>query len=348
VQRIWAIAACVIVLVPLCAFAISRGLASSPERVVVAATNESSVATTSTRPAPSSVVTTPRTSPPTTTIIVPPRQTVITRQIPPVTTVTYTVIPQAVPTTAAPLTTVTIPAPTTTATTIPKSKPCVHSTQAIPTGGTVPVPVGPAPTKMVVRDLQVGTGAVVKTHTTLTVEYVAVACSTGKIIDASYQHGGTSTLKLDEVIIGWQLGMPGARVGGTRLLGVPAAYAYGLAGRPPIIGPNEALWFQVKVIATNVTIGVPGAPTNVHATPSTASAVLSWTVPPNNGAAVTQYLITTYVNGNVQGQQSAYTTASQMTMTGLTPGTAYTFKIAARNSYGTGPQSVASNSVIPT
>ena len=335
-----------VVLVPLCAFAISRGLATSPPRVVVGAPTGSSVATSSTRPAPSSVATTPRllSSPPTTTILVPARQTYVPRQtLPPVVPATYTVIPQAVPTTVPPPT-----LPPTTTTTVPRSKPCVRSTQALPTGGTVPVPVGPAPTKMIVKDLHAGTGAVVKSHTTLTVDYVAVACSTGKIIDASYQHGGSSTLKLDEVIIGWQLGMPGARVGGTRLLGVPASDAYGLAGRPPIIGPNEALWFEVTVIATNVTIGVPNAPTDVHATPAAGSAVLTWTAPPNNGAAITQYVITTYVGGNVQGQQSAYTTSSTMTMTGLSPGTSYTFKIAARNSYGAGPQSAASNAVTPT
>lgn len=34
--------------------------------------------------------------------------------------------------------------------------------------------------------------------------------------------------------------------------------------------------------------------------------------------------------------------------TGLTPGMSYTFKIAARNSYGAGPQSDASNAVVPT
>jgi hypothetical protein len=241
-----------------------------------------------------------------------------------------------------------LPAPTTTLPPLPPSKPCVGFKDTITGGGNVPIPVGPAPTKLVVKDLVTGTGAVVRAHTTLTVDYIAVACSTGKIVDASSQHGGDSTLQLDNVIPGWQLGMPGARVGGTRLLGVPAALAYGAAGRPPIIGGDEALWFKITVKATDVKIGVPSAPTHVVATPQPGAAQLTWTAPNNNGAPITQYVISTYVNGNMQAQQTAYTTASTMTITSLTAGTAYTFKVAARNSYGAGPQSVASNLCTPT
>ena len=241
-----------------------------------------------------------------------------------------------------------LPQPTTTVPPPPPSKPCVKFNDTIPGGGSVPVPVGPAPTQLVVRDLVPGSGATVKAHTTVTVDYIAVACSTGKIVDASYQHGGSSTLSLDGVIQGWQLGLPGARVGGTRLLGVPAALAYGTAGRPPIIGKNEALWFKITVKAANVTIGVPSAPTHVVAVPQPGAAELTWTAPNDNGASITQYVISTYVDGNLQAQQTAYTTASSMTVSSLTAGTEYTFKVAARNSYGIGPQSAASNSMTPT
>ena len=68
-------------------------------------------------------------------------------------------------------------------------KPCVGVKGTLPAGTpTVPVPVGPAPTKLVKLDLKVGTGAVVKAHATISVNYVGVACSTGKIFDASYSH----------------------------------------------------------------------------------------------------------------------------------------------------------------
>jgi chitodextrinase len=59
-------------------------------------------------------------------------------------------------------------------------------------------------------------------------------------------------------------------------------------------------------------------------------------------------VISTYVDGNLQAQQTAYTTASSMTISSLTAGTQYTFKVAARNSYGVSPQSAVSNVVTPT
>ena len=37
------------------------------------------------------------------------------------------------------------------------------------------------------------------------------------------------------------------KVGGTRLLGIPADLAYGAQGYPPDIAPDEALWFVVQV-----------------------------------------------------------------------------------------------------
>ena len=37
-----------------------------------------------------------------------------------------------------------------------------------------------------------------------------------------------------------------------------------------------------------------------------------------------------------------------MSVTGLQPGKSYTFKVAARNSYGLGAASAASNAVVPT
>jgi hypothetical protein len=354
-KRRFALIALALISLPLCVFAATKAMHSGTHRVVVNAASANAPSAN----APSSSASSP-------TSIRTSRRRVI-RPLTGTSTVTYithtprysiTPPPASQPVTAAqPVTAVAVtpqpvirylPAPTSTSPPLPPSKPCVGFKDTLAGGGSMPIPVGPAPTKLVVRDLVTGTGAVVQAHTTLTVDYVAVACSTGKIVDASYQHGGDSTLQLDNVIGGWQLGMPGARVGGTRLLGVPAALAYGAAGRPPIIGKDEALWFQVTVKATDVKIGVPSAPTNVVATPQVGAAKLTWTVPNDNGAPITQYVISTYVNGNLQAQQTAYTTAASMTITSLTAGATYTFKVAARNSYGAGPQSAASNSCTPT
>ena len=38
------------------------------------------------------------------------------------------------------------------------------------------------------------------------------------------------------------------KVGGQRLLGIPAEMAYGETGQGELIGPNEPLWFVVDMI----------------------------------------------------------------------------------------------------
>ena len=82
----------------------------------------------------------------------------------------------------------------------------------------------------------------------MTVNYIGVACSTGKIFDSSYKNGQPATFSLGTVIKGWTDGIPGMKVGGRRVLGIPPDQAYGANGFAPDIGPNEALWFVVEVV----------------------------------------------------------------------------------------------------
>jgi len=138
--------------------------------------------------------------------------------------------------------TTTLPAP---------SKPCVAVADPLPAGApNVPVKIGPPPTQLVSEDLKAGTGATVNKTDTVTANYIGVSCSTGKIFDSSYSRGAPTPFPLSNVIKGWQDGIPGMKVGGQRLLGIPADQAYGAEGRPPTIGPDEALWFVVEVTDT--------------------------------------------------------------------------------------------------
>jgi hypothetical protein len=131
-------------------------------------------------------------------------------------------------------------------------KPCVPLADPLPAGApAVPVKTGPPPADLVKEDLKPGTGAEVARGASVTVNYIGVSCSTGKIFDSSYKPGGQPvTFPLGNVIPGWQDGIPGMKVGGRRLLGIPSGLAYGPRGQPPDIAPDEALWFVVEVTDT--------------------------------------------------------------------------------------------------
>ena len=130
-----------------------------------------------------------------------------------------------------------------------KGKPCVALADPLPTGAPeVPIKVGPAPTALVVEDLTPGTGAAATATSTVTVDYIGVACSTGKIFDSSYSRGQPASFPLSGVIKGWSDGLVGMKVGGKRLLGIPAELAYGAT--PPDgsgIAADEPLWFVVEL-----------------------------------------------------------------------------------------------------
>lgn len=158
---------------------------------------------------------------------------------------------------SSPATTTTTPL-TSPLTTLPESaegKPCVARTGDLPPGAPeVPVPVGPAPPALITDDLKVGDGAVVEAGAKATFNYIGVSCSTGKIFDSSYKRGQPFPADLSPtapqgVIEGWQEGIPGMKVGGQRLLGIPPDLAYGDQSPSPDIAAGETLWFVVEVVS---------------------------------------------------------------------------------------------------
>jgi FKBP-type peptidyl-prolyl cis-trans isomerase len=104
---------------------------------------------------------------------------------------------------------------------------------------------------LVIKDLKVGTGQVIPAGATITANYIGVACSTGTIFDSSYAHGGPIQFALTQVIPGWTNGIPGMKVGGIRLLGIPADQAYGADSPGAGIAPDEALWFVVQPVSVD-------------------------------------------------------------------------------------------------
>ena len=92
---------------------------------------------------------------------------------------------------------------------------------------------------------------------------------------------------------------------------------------------------------------VPDAPTSVSATAGAGQATVNWSAPAfNGGSAITGYAVTRYVGGVAQGTTNVGV-VSQATISGLTNGTTYTFRVAAKNDAGTGAHSSDSNAVTP-
>jgi hypothetical protein len=88
---------------------------------------------------------------------------------------------------------------------------------------------------------------------------------------------------------------------------------------------------------------VPNAPTIGTATGGSGSASVTFTAPADvGGGAITGYIVV-----STPSSISGTGTSSPITVSGLTNGTAYTFKVFATNVYGPSPLSVASNSVTP-
>lgn len=114
-----------------------------------------------------------------------------------------------------------------------------------------------APTALLVKDVVAGTGAAATANSTVTVQYVGLRYADGKQFDASWDHGGAVSFRLQQATpAGFQQGIGGApgiqpmKVGGRRIMILPAALGYGRAGTPDgSIPPNAPIAFVVDLVA---------------------------------------------------------------------------------------------------
>jgi peptidylprolyl isomerase len=138
--------------------------------------------------------------------------------------------------------------PTTAGLASAQGKKCVTRKDSLPKGAPdVPIVPGLPPKTLVIHDLKQGTGTAVPKGATVTVDYIGVACSSGHIFDSSYSRQQPATFPLSGVIPGWTQGIPGMKVGGERLLVIPPNLAYQSQGSPPLIAPDETLYFVVTM-----------------------------------------------------------------------------------------------------
>jgi phospholipase C len=166
---------------------------------------------------------------------------------------------------------------------------------------------------------------------------------------------------------------PPARINGSPVTGYVVTPFVGSVAQPSLtfraaaptatvtgLTNGQTYTFEVAAINANgtgprstssgkVLIGTPVAPTDIEAFAKPHAVALTWHAPTStNGGPVTGYVVTPYIDDRPQSQHDFNSHALHQTITGLHSGTVYTFKVAAKNQYGTGPRSRRSNRVKPT
>lgn len=92
-----------------------------------------------------------------------------------------------------------------------------------------------------------GNGPRPTTSDIVTVHYAGKLID-GTEFDSSYKRGQPATFPVSGVIPGWTEALQLMGKGSVWELYIPASLAYGAAGAPPVIGPNETLIFKVDLI----------------------------------------------------------------------------------------------------
>ena len=110
--------------------------------------------------------------------------------------------------------------------------------------------------QLVKDDRKVGNGSEAVAGTRVTVHYTGWLFDTtkpenkGRKFDSSRDRNDPFTFRLGagEVITGWDQGVAGMKVGGQRVLTIPADMGYGSRGAGGVIPPNATLLFDVELI----------------------------------------------------------------------------------------------------
>ena len=138
----------------------------------------------------------------------------------------------------------------------------VQGTSFIPGNATLLVEVellGGAEVPFEIVDLHEGDGEEAANGASLSMAYqgwfydLIAEDNKGEVFDSATPDSPLApfTLGAGEVIVGWDLGIPGMRVGGIRRIVIPHELAYRASGSPPRIPPYATLLFEVELLAVN-------------------------------------------------------------------------------------------------
>jgi FKBP-type peptidyl-prolyl cis-trans isomerase len=100
-----------------------------------------------------------------------------------------------------------------------------------------------------IEDQIVGDGEEAVAGQTVEVHYTGWLTD-GTKFDSSHDRDQTFSFKLGggQVIAGWDQGVAGMKIGGTRKLTIPSDLGYGERGAGGVIPPNATLVFKVELI----------------------------------------------------------------------------------------------------
>ncbi len=106
------------------------------------------------------------------------------------------------------------------------------------------------PSGLIIEEVIVGAGAEASAGQNVSVHYTGWLTD-GKKFDSSKDRGDPFGFPLGggRVIKGWDEGVQGMKIGGTRKLTIPPALGYGARGAGSVIPPNATLVFEVELLA---------------------------------------------------------------------------------------------------
>jgi subtilisin family serine protease len=202
-----------------------------------------------------------------------------------------------------------------------------------PLGGPIVAPPPPTPVAP-----SAPTGITITPSTgSLSVRFTAGAAGTSPITTYKYSLDGGTT---------WATRQSGTTASPIAITGLVNGTTYSVSIRAVSLVSDGTASTPVSATLPNA----PAIPTIGSASANAGrSATVRWTLGSNGGSAITSHVVTAYLNGSGTAAKTVTVngaTSVTASVTGLTTGGSYTFKVQARNAFGNSALTSASNAII--